>query len=190
MQNPTEENISQAVSVLQHGGIIAYPTEAVFGLGCDPQQPDSIKRLLQIKQRPASKGLILIASSIEQLSPYIDSSHLEQQTWQQVQNSWPGPVTWLLPAQQSLSKLICGEHNSVAVRVSAHPVVVELCRRFGGAIISTSANRSNEPPAASADEVEAQLGELIDFVVAGEVGGAGKPTEIRDALSGKIVRPA
>jgi L-threonylcarbamoyladenylate synthase len=186
----TEENINQAVSVLQQGGIIAYPTEAVFGLGCDPQRDNSIKRLLQVKQRPASKGLILIASEIVQLTPYIDTARLDAARWQQVQASWPGPYTWLLPVRRGLSKLIRGEHSSVAVRVSAHPIVRQLCDSFGGAIISTSANRSGMSPAVTVDEVEAQLGELIDYVVAGDVGGSDKPTEIRDALSGKIIRPA
>jgi len=101
----TEKNIKQAVSVLQRGGVIAYPTEAVFGLGCDPQQKNSIRNLLQIKQRPAEKGLILIASSVCQLLAYIDTASISEVRWAEVQASWPGPVTWLLPYKKQVSSL-------------------------------------------------------------------------------------
>ena len=185
----SKNNIKQAVAVLQRGGVIAYPTEAVFGLGCDPQQESSIKRLLEIKQRPAAKGLILIASQISQLLPYIDIDAIDAARWREVQASWPGPITWLLPARQQVSRLICGDHDSIAVRVSAHPVVKDLCNAFGAAITSTSANLSDQPPTRSANAVHAELGSLVDYIVDGEVGPAQKPTEIRDALSGKIIRP-
>ncbi len=185
----SKNQIQQAVTVLQRGGVIAYPTEAVFGLGCDPRQEDSIKKLLQIKQRPVEKGLILIASHIDQLLDYIDSSAIEMTRWAEVQASWPGPVTWLLPVRQPVSSLLCGAHTSIAVRVSAHPVVKMLCDAFAGAITSTSANRSNQSPTRTAEATHTELGRLVDFIIDGEVGPAQKPTEIRDALSGRIIRP-
>lgn len=175
---------------MQRGGVIAYPTEAVFGLGCDPQQKNSIRNLLQIKQRPAEKGLILIASSVCQLLAYIDTASISEARWAEVQASWPGPVTWLLPYKKQVSKLIYGEHTSIAVRVSAHPAVVNICDTFGRAIISTSANRSGQPPLRSSEEVWTQLGGQVDFILEGGVGKAAGPSEIRDAVSGRIIRPA
>ncbi|MFO7602743.1 MAG: Sua5/YciO/YrdC/YwlC family protein [Gammaproteobacteria bacterium] len=189
-KTPADESIQEAVAALRRGGIIAYPTEAVFGLGCDPRQPHSIQRLLDIKQRPAAKGLILIASTVAQLVPYLDLSQLSAARWQEIQSCWPGPVTWLVPAAAQVGAEIRGVHTSVAVRVSAHARVQALCDAFDGAIISTSANLSGQPPARSAAQTRAQLGERLDYILPGEVGGARNPSEIRDARSGKIIRPA
>lgn len=169
--------------------MIAYPTEAVFGLGCDPQQQDSIKKLLKIKQRAADKGLILIASDISQILPYIEITELSDDMWKQVQSTWPGPVTWVLPAKTNVSELIRGKHTTIAVRVSAHPLVMKLCDAFGHALISTSANRSEQQPARTVDEVGTIFGEQVDYIVDGDVGELRQPTEIRDARSGKIIRP-
>lgn len=188
MNTLTENIIRQAVTVLQSGGVIAYPTEAVYGMGCDPLQDNSIRKVLQIKQRPADKGLILIASNITQLMAYIDLDKLPDERWQEIQASWPGPFTWLIPARQSVSDLIRGQHSSIAVRVSAHPVVRELCDAFGGAIISTSANLSGEEPTRTVEQTRAQLAELVDYIVDGKVGDSSKPSEIRDALTGALVR--
>ena len=186
----SNSNINKAVTVLQQGGVIAYPTEAVFGLGCDPQQRESIQKLLDIKQREKEKGLILIASDVSQIMPYIDISKLSDAMWNEVQSSWPGPVTWLIPANKNVSEMIRGKHESVAVRVTAHPLVKKLCTAFAKAIISTSANRSHQPPGRTADEVRNIFADQLDYVLDGELGKLNKPTEIRDAVSGNIIRPS
>ena len=178
--------IQQAVAVLKSGGIVAYPTEAVYGLGCDPHNEQAIQRLLDIKQRDVAKGLILIASSYEQLQPYL--IELDAVAEARVLNSWPGPHTWIIPARRSVSTLIRGNFNSLAVRVSDHPLVRALCDGFGGAIISTSANRASEPPARNAQQVREIFADEVDFIVEGDTGGLNRPTEIRDAISNEIVR--
>ncbi len=178
--------ILQAVQVLRQGGIIAYPTEAVYGLGCDPLQEHAVKRLLALKKRPVSKGLILIAASLTQLTPYL--APIPVPRMQEVLSTWPGPVTWLFPASSQVPAWICGDYDTVAVRVTAHPVVQQLCTQFGHAMVSTSANRSQEPPAKTADEVAIIFPSGIDVIVRGKVGGLGKPTEIRDAISGVVLR--
>lgn len=183
-----ENNISQAVKILRRGGVIAYPTEAVFGLGCDPRQDESIKRLLQIKQRPLEKGLILVASDIAQLEPFIDIAALDAMRWAEIQASWPGPFTWLIPVRPETSIYLRGQHKTLAVRISSHPVVHELCQAFAAPIVSTSANLSGQPPARTGKEVEEQLGSVVDYIVQGEVGDSSRPTEIRDAVSGRIIR--
>ena len=178
--------IRQAAAWLREGGVIAYPTEAVYGLGCDPDNPEAIQRLLRIKQREPSKGLILIAADFSQLAPYLDE--LDEAKQQQVFASWPGPFTWLWPAKASVSKWLRGEHDTLAVRVTAHPVASQLCRAFGKALVSTSANRSGMPPVTTAGEVTETLADNIDFIVGGEVGAEQTPTQIRDARSGKVIR--
>jgi len=181
-------DLLQAVEVLRGGGVIAYATEAVFGLGCDPQNNRAIERLLQLKQRPEHKGLILIAADEAQLHPYLDMAAISETMWQRVRASWPGPVSWLLPCAASVSRLLRGEHTTLAVRVTAHPQAAALCRAFGGAVVSTSANISQQPPARNAGEVARQLAGRIDGILSGVTGGATNPSEIRDARTGKILR--
>lgn len=181
-------DVGYAAQLIRNGGVIAYATEAVFGLGCDPQNSQAIEKLLRLKQRPAHKGLILIAANEQQLHPYLALPLIDDAMWQRVRASWPGPVTWLMPAAQSVSPLLRGEYDTLAVRVSAHSQVHALCEAFGDALISTSANRSSQPPAKSVDEVAAQFGDELDLILLGQTAGAAKPSEIRDAVTGKIVR--
>lgn len=182
-------DVAEAVQVLRAGGVIAYATEAVFGLGCDPQNGQALRRLLSLKERPAEKGLILIAADEQQLHHFLALPLVTEHMWQRVRASWPGPVTWLLPAAQTVSPLLRGEHETLAVRVSAHPQVRELCNAFGGALVSTSANLSGQPPAKTSDEVAAQFADVLDLILLGDTTGAAKPSEIRDAVTGKIIRP-
>ena len=181
-------DVGKAAQVLREGGVIAYATEAVFGLGCDPQNAHAIERLLHLKQRAPHKGLILIAATEQQLHPYLALARIDATMWQRVRASWPGPVTWLLPAAEQVSGLLRGEHATLAVRVSAHPQVCVLCDAFGGALVSTSANLSNQSPARTVDEVRTQFDEQLDLILIGETSGATKPSEIRDAATANIVR--
>lgn len=178
--------LEACIQAVQRGGVIAYPTEAVYGLGCDPAQLTAVQRVLTLKQRPAHKGLILIAANFDQLAPYL--LPLDPATQQRVMATWPGAVTWLLPAQPHVSPLIRGDHDTLAVRVSAHPICRTLCLRLGHALISTSANLSSLPPAYNAQAVMAQFGSLLDGIVDAPVGGQARPTEIRQGLTGEIVR--
>jgi L-threonylcarbamoyladenylate synthase len=177
--------LRQAVRTLQRGGIIAYPTEAVFGIGCDPWNEAAVLELLALKQRSWTKGLILIASDFNQLQAFIKP--VSPEVLQQLQQSWPGPMTWLLPARKEVPRYLTGLHDSIAVRVTAHPLASRLCEAFGGAIVSTSANLSGLRPARNVHQVRWQLPEL-DYVLPGACGGAAKPSQIRDAISGEIIR--
>ncbi|MCO7034832.1 Sua5/YciO/YrdC/YwlC family protein, partial [Vibrio paracholerae] len=125
------ENLQQAVDALRKGCVIAYPTEGVFGLGCDPDNQTAMLRLLAIKQRPVEKGVILIAASYAQLRPYVDETQLTAEQLTQVLASWPAPLTWVMPASRDTPSWVRGQFDTVAVRVSDHPVVQKLCRAFG-----------------------------------------------------------
>lgn len=170
--------------MFRDGGIVAYPTEAVYGLGCDPLNADAVYRLLAMKQRPVHKGLILIASRLEQLLPYV---RFEDDWAAQVKASWPGPHTWLLPAAPDLPYWINGGRDSVACRVTAHPLAAALCDRFGRAMISTSANRMGQPPARTPLQVRLRCPD-VDLVLHGPLGNLERPTPIRDARSGTQIR--
>jgi L-threonylcarbamoyladenylate synthase len=177
--------LREIVRRLRAGQIIAYPTEAVFGLGCDPCNATAVRRLLAIKRRPVSKGLILIAATLAQLEPFLEP--LAAVFRARLEATWPGPLTWLVPARQAPGWLR-GTHATLAVRVTAHPLAAALCRTWGGPLVSTSANRSGRPPARSALAVRRRLGNRVDYIVPGAVGGARQPTEIHDLRSGQIVR--
>jgi len=184
-------HIAEARSILAFGGIIAYPTEAVFGLGCNPFNQQAVNRLLALKQRPWQKGLILVVSDLQQLPELknvLTPSELET-----LNHSWPGPITWLLPdRQRQIPDWIKGEHNTVAVRLSAHPVVQQLCNAWGGPIVSTSANQTSQEPARTALQVrcrvQAGLMQAPDYIIPGTTGGLNSPTVIKDLVSDRIVR--
>jgi L-threonylcarbamoyladenylate synthase len=178
--------LQSAVQVLLQGGVIAYPTEAVFGLGCDPANAHAVERILTIKQRPADKGLILIAAHAQDLYPYLGD--IEQAVWDKVMATWPGPYTWLLPAGKATSTLLTGRHSTLAVRVTAHPVARALCEAFGAPVVSTSANLAGQPPATTTQQVAEQLAGEVDMIVPGEIGDAKGPTSIRDALTDQLIR--
>lgn len=182
----TPWQLREAARVLRHGGLIAYPTEAVYGLGCDPLDADAVMRLLELKQRPWQKGLILIAADLAQLEPYL--LPLDATLQARVTPTWPGPNTWLLPTRPETPRWLRGEHDTLAVRVTAHPVASALCRAFGGPIVSTSANLAGKAPATSALQVRNAFGDRVDYIVHAPLGGAERPTQIRDGRTGEIVR--
>jgi L-threonylcarbamoyladenylate synthase len=188
MKNRLNEQILMTVvQALHRGVVIAYPTEAVFGLGCDPDNQQAVDYLLSLKQRSREKGLILVAANYSQLKPYVDASSLSEQVQQEIFLHWPGPTTWLIPAQQKTASWLTGQFTTLAVRVSDHPIVQQLCLAFGKALVSTSANLSGLPECRTLAEVRRQFGERV-MLVEGALGGRMNPSEIRDATSGKLIR--
>ncbi len=175
-----------AARCFHDGGLIAYPTEEVFGLGCDPMDEEAVERLLALKQRPVDKGLILIAADFNQLAPYVAA--LPAPVLGEVIQSWPGPATWLFPADRRTPPWLTGRHPTLAVRVTAHPLAAALCRSCGSALVSTSANVSTRAPARTALGVYTRFGRRLDYVLHGAVGPLDRPTSIRDALSGRLIR--
>ena len=173
----------ELVQILQEGGVIAYPTEAVFGLGCDPLNETAVMRLLTLKQRAIDKGLILIASEFSQVSDF-----LLPLTEQQKQYTSTSETTWVFPAKENVPQWIKGGFSSIAVRITKHQIARELCQAFGSALISTSANLSGVQPAKTTEEVLQQFQQLLDGVLDQKVGMHFKPTRIRDSITGKIIR--
>lgn len=177
-----------AARAIQAGGIVAYPTEAVYGLGCDPRNETAVRRLLALKRRPLHKGLILIAADFAQLAPFLQPLSASDQ--ERLAATWPGPCTWLIPARPTTPCWLRGRHDTLAVRITAHPLAAALCRACGYPLVSTSANRSGRPPARTVLAVRRQLGCDLDDLLPGLTGGAAKPTEIRDLRTGQVVRGA
>ena len=181
-------SIHDAATVLQTGGVVAYPTEGVWGLGCDPRDQEAVLRLLAIKQRTVDKGLILIASHLDQLRPFLDIAAMPIDNLAAVLASWPGPHTWIMPASSDAPQWITGVHAGIAVRISAHAPVIELCNAFGGALVSTSANLSGQPAPRTRMGLDPELLRQVEGVLHGETGGRSAPTVIHDAITGAALR--
>ena len=184
-----KQKLEQAVKALHQGGIIAYPTEAVYGLGCDPKNLSAVKNLLAIKNREKEKGLILVAANFEQLKSYL--LPLDKVIEEKLLNSWRDsshPITWLVPVKNDVSDFLKGQFDTLAIRVTNHPVAKELCESFNGAIISTSANIAGQESARTAEQVKQIFENKIDFIFEGETDLNAQPSEIRDALTDNIIR--
>jgi L-threonylcarbamoyladenylate synthase len=183
----TDFRLRETVRHLAQGDVIAYPTEAVYGLGCDPLNAGAVQRILSMKQRPVDKGLILVAADLAQLTPFLQPLAPAQQD--RLAQSWPGPVTWVIPCLPEVPRWLRGRHTSLAVRVSAHPLVQRVCTAWGGPIVSTSANISGHPPARTPLRVRLAFPGQVDYVIHAPLGGAERPTQIRDLISDEVRRP-
>lgn len=175
----------KAAKVLQGGGVIAYPTEGVFGLGCLPENIEAVNRVLQIKQRDASKGLILIAASAQQLEGWIELPAAAELPDPDPRK----PTTWIVPAASRAAPAVRGDNPGIAVRITTNPIARSICNAVGSPIVSTSANLSGRPVAANQYVLRRQFGDLVDYVVPGCCGPSFGASEIRDLQSGAILRP-
>jgi L-threonylcarbamoyladenylate synthase len=185
--SPAPLHLRLALQALSVGGVVACPTEAVWGLSCDPQNQFAVQRLLALKGRSPTKGLILVAATMEQFEFLL--AGLDPQQRQTLAASWPGPATWLVPHDGRVAAWIHGAHDSVALRVSNHPVVRALCLAWGGPLVSTSANPTGCQAPRRGYQVKRYFGDQLDYILPGAVGRSGRPTAIRDLASGQIIRP-
>ncbi len=180
---------SLVAGLLRRGAVIAYPTEGIWGLGCLPSLPDPVVRILQMKQRSWTQGLILVASTIEQLEPYL--TRVDDAHYKVLVENWPSATTFLVPDNGHAPYWITGRHNTLALRVSTHPVIKSICDHTGCPVVSTSANRSGRPAARTALQIRqylAAVGQDVDYIVPGQIGDARGASEIRHLMSGEVIR--
>lgn len=179
--------IRKAARCLEAGGVIGYPTEGVYGIGCLPQYSDAVGRVIGIKGRSASAGLILIVADIELLTGWIapDAAELRNLLRPVVH-----PTTWIVTAAPGLDPLLTGNRDTLAVRVTGHPLAAALSNAVQGPVVSTSANRSGKKAALTAQQTRRRLGKHLDYVISGPLGGTAGPSEIRVAASDQVIRAA
>lgn len=187
-QTFTLAELDAAAALLRAGGVLAYPTEGVYGLGCDPHNRAAFEQIFALKQRSATQGVLLIAADFAQVRRYIDFTKVPDKVLEEVQASWPGPHTWIFPRSSDVPDYVAGGHAGIALRVTAHAPAAALCRAFGGALVSTSANPHGVPPAMSAQAVRDYFGAALDGLLDAPLGGLDRPTGIRDALTGAVIR--
>jgi L-threonylcarbamoyladenylate synthase len=180
------QDIGAAAALLREGGVLAYPTEGVYGLGCDPDNRAAFERIFEMKRRPPEQGVLLIAADFRQLAGWIGDA--PDAALARVRAAWPGAHTFIFPRSPRVPEWVAGGHQGIALRVTAHAPSAALCRAFGGPIVSTSANRHGEPPARSAQEAASLFGDALDGVLDAPLGGLDRPTPITDAMSGAIIR--
>ena len=178
--------IEQAVAALRAGGIVLHPTEAVWGLACDPFNAAAVAAVYALKQRQAGKGLILVADDFSRLAPLL--APVPDGKMRAVAATWPGPHTWIFPVSAQCPPWLAGERASLAVRVSAHPLLRALSSAFAGPLVSTSANRSGQQAPRTLDEVDAQLRADVAATVPGVTANLLRPTPIRDVMTGEVLR--
>ena len=176
----------RAVRALRAGGVVAYPTEAVYGIGCDPWDRAAVSRVFAIKRRPGRKRCIVIAAHPSQLDRLVDFR--VRQFAMFASRYWPGPVTLVAPACVRAPEWLVDADGTVAVRVTNHPVARGLCASFRGPLISTSANRAGRAPVRNGLRARVAFGAKIDWYVAGRVGGLDSPTRIIDVRDGRLLR--
>jgi len=174
--------VENAVKAIRNGDVIAYPTEGVWGLGCDPSNAQAVNKILELKGRPQEKGLILIASSAEQLAEYVEDApeFPDMET----------PTTWLVRHAGKTPGWISGGRKKVAAKVSSHPMVKNICDELGKPVVSTSANPAGLKPAMTDQEVTNYFGDLIDIIVPGELGGQTGASQIIDWETKQVIRKA
>jgi L-threonylcarbamoyladenylate synthase len=180
------EEVEAAAALLRAGGVLAYPTEGVYGLGCDPDNREAFERIFALKRRPSEQGVLLIAADFEQVQDWVGDA--SETALDRARAAWPGAHTFIFPRSSRVPEWVAGGHAGIALRVTAHGPSAALCRAFGGPIVSTSANRHGEPPARSADDIRAIFGGEPDGVLDAPLGGLDRPTPITDAVTGAIIR--
>ncbi|MFT7525131.1 MAG: L-threonylcarbamoyladenylate synthase [Arenicella sp.] len=182
----SDSALSEAVAVLKSGGVIAYPTESCFGLGCDPMNRQAVARILAIKKRAVTQGVILIASDVDQVNAYTDLASAP--LLESILASWPGPNTWLLAKRGAVPDWLSGEHTTIAMRVTAHQTSRQLCKSYAAAIVSTSANRHGRPALTDIDSLRSEMGSELDYILDASIGSDPAPSLIRDATTGQQLR--
>jgi len=176
----------QAAMIIRRGGVIAYPTETVYGLGCSPLQAQALQRIVQIKKRSPQKGLILISHRSELLHRFM--GYLSPQQYQQLNTLQTRATTWLVPAAAGISPLLTGGHKTVAVRLSQHPLIQLLSEYLQSPIISTSANISGHDVCRSPLQIKLMFKQQLDKIIYGTVAADALPSRIIDIRSGNIIR--
>ncbi len=178
----------EAVEALKAGGIIAYPTEGVYGLGVDASNREAVFSLLKLKKRPVEKGLIVVVNDLDQVIQWIKKLDVDQKNRILQRNDEGFRATWTIPANEKAPDYLTGGRSEIAVRVTTHPELKELCRRFGSPIVSTSANISGEESLSTIDEIIGKFNGKINGVLGGALGGASKPSQIISLSTHTILR--
>lgn len=180
--------LARAAAVIKDGGVIIAPAEGVYGFSCAFDQEPALRRILQIKERAADKGLITICADVASALSLVDRARIPDATLSLMQRLWPGPHTFVLPCREGVAGLLTGFRPSIALRVTGFPLLQELCRHAGCPLVSTSVNLSGRAPLKDLPAVEAQFSALVDYIIKAPCQGLPGPSSIYDGLTGRLLR--
>ena len=183
-------NFDEGLTTLADGNIVAVPAESSYGLSCRVDCPQAIEQIYRLKGRPVEKGLIICARDWSAIADWVETAGIPVSHLQRMHNSWPGPVTWIIPARVDNPLSRAGlQATTLAVRISAHPLLAGLSAKLGQALISTSANPSGYPPATTPEQVAHYFPQGIHGIIAQDKPADQPPTRIIDLATLKIIRP-
>jgi len=177
-------SISHAAHIIRHGGIIAYPTDTIYGLGCDPYNAEAVSSINEIKQRPLHKQFILLAGDINQVLSLVD---LDKEQQQKITHA-AEPTSWVIEAKPSVPSWLVSDDGSITIRISQQHDVQRLCHALGHAIISTSANPSGKPPARNSLELHRYFHHNLDMILAEHQMLAGRPSKVIRLCDNHVIR--
>jgi len=183
MSRLDERRVKRAAEILGNGGIVVYPTETVYGIGCDPLNHEAYSRILRLKGRDESKPMLLLACSVAQVEEF--AGGLPDAVSRLADVFWPGPLTVVFRPGKRLPDHLYGPGGGVAFRVSPHPLASLLAREFGSPVTSTSANRTGETPLTGYDDALREFGDRVDVVLGGGGEMKGEPSTVVDLTSGE-----
>ncbi len=178
LPSPIQKQVEKGVSILKQGGIVAFPTDTVYGLGACANLPSAVERVYQVKERPQNMALPLLLAHTSQISEIAEP--VPPVAWLLARSFLPGALTIVLHKSKSVPDIITAGGTTVAIRIPAHPVPVALIEGLGVPIVGTSANLSSQPSALTADEVYSQFGGEIDLVIDGGRCSGGRESTIVD----------
>lgn len=171
LQQPLEYDIEKAVSALERGGVIGFPTETYYGLGVDPFNAQALRRLFILKKREPSKPILVLVRDQEMLSEIV--ADIPEQYKSLITKFWPGPLTLIFTANPSLHPLLTGDSGTVGVRISSHPLVDKIFEKWPHPLTATSANLSGTSPAENIDEIKSYFPGDLDYILDGGDSPAG-----------------
>lgn len=178
-------SVERAVGCLRQGGIVAFPTETCYGLAVDPFSCSAVASLFRVKKRHAEKPLLLLIDSQERLPAIVTA--IPPEYIPLMDQYWPGPLTLVFPARKEISRQVTGNTGTVGVRISPHPLALELVRKMAQPLTATSANISGFPPARSAAEVLAMFHDRLDYILDGGETAAGLCSTVLGLRDGRLV---
>ena len=177
--------IRHAAHVIRYGGIIAYPTDTIYGLGCDPYNADAVASINDIKQRPRNKQFILLAGHTDQVAPLVELDKDQQHKITRASE----PTSWVIEARPSAPGWLISEQGTITIRISQQHDVQRLCQALGQAIISTSANPSGKPPARNSLELHKYFHHSVDVILASHKMLAASPSKVVRLCDNHVIRP-
>ena len=179
--------IKRLSKAIMQGAVVAYPSDTIWGFGCHPLHITAVNRILQVKNRSADKGLILLSSSLEYCLPYI-AKHLSDVQLDRLKQDYERPTTWLTPAAEDCPVWLRGRYTTIAIRITQHPLIQSICTQIQAPLVSTSANRQGRPPVRNALQAQRQFSRHMDFIVHGYEAGTQQASRIQSLLTGCTIR--